>query len=175
MKFKLILFFCLFTIGLKAQQKTFNTFYVTTDLDSLPFFSYDPYAVNQFITDNFKTTSIIKKEAGTKINSLIVNFVIDTNGDIYDIRFQQSQNQNVELEIKRVIEMMPKWKPGYKKGTPTATRIYIPINYIINNNEFGISNASNEMVVGNSKKYRFLKSIIVVTSIAIMYFCFKNR
>jgi periplasmic protein TonB len=63
---------------------------------------------------------------------VVVSFVIGKDGVIKDIKILQSLGFGCDEEAKRVVERMPKWKPGKQNGRDVAVRYTLPIRFALN-------------------------------------------
>ena len=59
--------------------------------------------------------------------TVIVKFIIETDGSISNVEIDQKVNPYLDAEAKRIIRMMSKWKPGKKNGEVVATYVTVPI------------------------------------------------
>ncbi len=57
---------------------------------------------------------------------IFVMFVIDKHGEISNIR-SRAPHKRLELEAKRVVESLPKMKPGEQRGKPVGVKYSLPI------------------------------------------------
>ena len=82
-----------------------------------------------------KITKIINKEFNSDlgnqlglsgINKINVMFKIDTKGDIVDI-LTRASHPKLEQEALRVIQALPKMKPGMQRGNPVIVQYSLPI------------------------------------------------
>ena len=60
---------------------------------------------------------------------VLVSFVIDSKGNIKDIKIPKPVNTMLDEEAIRVIETMPKWTPGKKDGKAVSVQYTIPIMF----------------------------------------------
>lgn len=60
---------------------------------------------------------------------VIVGFIINEDGSISDIKIMKSEGEYCDKEAKRVISIMPKWKPGVHKGKIVKTRYILPVTF----------------------------------------------
>ncbi len=62
-----------------------------------------------------------------------VQFVVNKRGFIEDVRIypgtENKATPNMHAEGIRVIELMPRWKPGFQRGQPVKVSYSIPIRY----------------------------------------------
>lgn len=65
---------------------------------------------------------------------VVVEFVIEANGSVTNVKVFKSVNPDLDKEAVRVVSMMPKWKPGSLGGKNVRSRFRIPINFQLNYN-----------------------------------------
>lgn len=58
---------------------------------------------------------------------VMVSFIVNKDGSITDAKVTRSVNPQLDGEAMRVINLMPKWKPGVDNGKPCRTLFAIPI------------------------------------------------
>ena len=56
-----------------------------------------------------------------------LQFVVEKNGSITDIKIIRGIGGGCDEEAKRVLEKAPKWKPGKQRGKPVRVRMVVPI------------------------------------------------
>jgi protein TonB len=61
-----------------------------------------------------------------------VNFVVDKDGSVTDIKVQKSVSKLLDEEAKRVVKEMPPWKPGRQDGKVVRVRYRVPIRFKLN-------------------------------------------
>ena len=71
------------------------------------------------------------RENGTQ-GRVVVQFVVDKDGSIDDIKIVKSVSWELNDEAKRVIKKMPKWKPGTIGGEPARMQSTLPIMFRLN-------------------------------------------
>ena len=60
---------------------------------------------------------------------VFVQFVIEKDGSIGEVKLKSRLCQSLEDESIRVIKSMPKWRPGYRNGKPVRVYYNMPIIY----------------------------------------------
>jgi len=81
----------------------------------------------EFIKKNLKYPELSKQyNLGGKV---VVDFKIDTDGNVCDIYIHETVNSELDKEAIRIIKSMPKWTPGYHDGIATSVKYRIPINF----------------------------------------------
>lgn len=63
-----------------------------------------------------------------------LNFIVDKNGAISNIKVTRGVDELLDQEAIRVIGNMPKWKPGRQNGLPVKVSFNIFISFKLNNN-----------------------------------------
>lgn len=153
----------------KGIKTIYNTVYTDSKVDSLPQFPGGEEEIWRFIMENFRVNSGIITEAGDGENVFVVSMIIDADGNAADFTFHQSYNSLVEKEMLRVLEMMPPWKPAWAAGETVPSRVYLPVRYLIDNRELYITNSGVDLVVGNTKKNKGIKWLLVGISVILFY------
>ena len=61
---------------------------------------------------------------------VICQFIVEKDGSIGNITVvRTSGNESLDNEAIRVIQSMPKWKPGLQRGKPVRVKYTLPINF----------------------------------------------
>jgi len=113
-------------INIIKQDKTFTT------VDIMPEFPGGQDALKRFITTELKYP-IEAMKAGIQ-GTVIISFIIDEEGNVVNAIIVRGVNTSLDLEAIRVVEMMPKYKPGMLKGEAVKVRYSIPIKFAFTNN-----------------------------------------
>ena len=124
MKKVLLLAFCLLiaNINIFAQQ---NTIYEI--VEEIPEFPGGVAKMNEYLGNN-----IIYPEYAVDNNiegKVILEFVIDIDGTITDIKIKHSVHESLDNEALRVVKSMPKWKPGKNDGKLVRVKYTLPIGF----------------------------------------------
>ncbi|SDG63192.1 energy transducer TonB [Winogradskyella thalassocola] len=86
--------------------------------------------ISKIITDNFNIE--IAEKLGLKGKQRIfTQFKIDVNGDVVDINIRKSSHPELENEAKRVIKLLPKFKPAKQRNQNVAAIYTLPIVFLI--------------------------------------------
>ena len=62
---------------------------------------------------------------------VIVQFVIDKNGEIGEVKVVRSVNEELDAEAVRVIKTLPKFEPGRQNGEPVNVWYTLPVMFKI--------------------------------------------
>lgn len=68
------------------------------------------------------------KQKGIK-GKVYVQFTVDKEGNITNARVTKTADRILNAEALRLVNSMPKWKPGYQRGKPANVRYTLPINF----------------------------------------------
>ncbi|MBQ2290464.1 MAG: energy transducer TonB [Bacteroidaceae bacterium] len=135
---KVILLFGLlfFALNIQAQiatEKNNATDCVTTDevfdfqvVDKKPKFPGGMTSLQSYINRSLKYPQVSRKNNSQ--GRVIVRFIINNNGTVTSPQVVRSSGDfYLDMEAVRVIESMPKWKPGKHKGKPVRVFFTLPI------------------------------------------------
>ena len=59
----------------------------------------------------------------------MLQFVVERDGSITDIKVVKSVDPYLDKEALRVVKTMPKWKPGKQRGKPVRCRFTLPVRF----------------------------------------------
>ena len=95
--------------------------------DEMPEFPGGTAAMMEYLNKhiNYPTTAL---ENGIK-GRVTVSCIINENGSISDIKVISSVDTDLDKEAIRVVQSMPKWKPGKLNGKNVRVRYIIPIMF----------------------------------------------
>lgn len=135
---KIVLLFglLLFALNIQAQIAMENgnaTDCATTEpvydfqkVDKQPKFPGGMTSLQSYINRNLKYPQISRENNSQ--GRVIVRFIIDSNGVVTSPQVVRSSGDcNLDMEAVRVIESMPKWKPGKHKGKPVRVLFTFPV------------------------------------------------
>jgi protein TonB len=58
-----------------------------------------------------------------------VQFVVNKNGEIVNIKVVRGVDVSLDREAVRVIQSMPRWKPGKQNGNSVRVQMSLPVNF----------------------------------------------
>lgn len=83
--------------------------------------------INNFIHEKIRyPQEAVESEIQGKV---YVEFIINTNGDVKDIKVVRSVHQTLDDEAVRIISQLPKFIPATYNGQATNTYFRIPVNF----------------------------------------------
>ena len=92
-----------------------------------PEFSYNGMSLMQYLGKSIKYPTIAQ-ETGTQ-GRVIVQFVVNKDGSIVDVKVVRGVDPYLDKEAIRVISTMPKWKPGEQRGKPVRCKFTVPVMF----------------------------------------------
>ena len=60
-----------------------------------------------------------------------VNFIVERDGSVSNARVINRIDPSLDNEALRVINLLPKWKPGTQGGKPVRVSYSVPINFVL--------------------------------------------
>ena len=114
------------------NQKTSDNSSVPTEdifvvVEQQPEYPDGVEAMMKFLGDSVRYP-IEAQEKGIQ-GRVIVNFVVNKDGSITDVNVVRGVDPSIDAEAVRVIESMPKWKPGVQRGQPVNVRYTLPVSF----------------------------------------------
>ena len=96
-------------------------------VEQMPEFPGGDKSLFQFIADNTKYPADAK-EKGIK-GRVFVNFIVEPDGSVSDIRVLRGIGGGCDEEAVRIVESMPKFKPGMQNGEAVRVSYTVPVNF----------------------------------------------
>lgn len=95
--------------------------------DKMPEFPGGYTAMKKFIKNNTKYPEIDKRQGnGGKV---YLSFVVDTDGNIVDVKVAKAPSRSLGEEAIRVVSKMPQWSPGQKDGKKVKVVYTLPFHF----------------------------------------------
>ena len=73
---------------------------------------------------------IVASENGIH-GKVFVNFVVNADGQISDARILRGVDPSLDKEALRVVNSLPKWRPGKQSGRAVRVSFNVPINFVL--------------------------------------------
>ncbi|MBQ8957086.1 MAG: energy transducer TonB [Bacteroidales bacterium] len=96
-------------------------------VEEMPEFPGGEEALVQFIADHVNYPEEAKK-AGA-YGRVFVGFVVEPDGSLSDVKVLRGIGYGCDEEAMRVVESMPKWKPGKQRGKAVKVHYFVPVNF----------------------------------------------
>ena len=98
-------------------------------VEEMPSFPGGDEALLKYLGKNIKYPAIAK-DAGIQ-GTVYVTFVVDERGDVKDVKVLRSIGGGTDEEAIRVVENMPRWKPGKQRGKAVKVQYNLPIRFTL--------------------------------------------
>lgn len=95
-------------------------------VEHMPEFPGGDIALRKFIADNIKYPE--KAKAKGLSGKVFVQFIIDKNGDVVSPKIARGIDPILDNEAIRVIQSLPKWKPGEQSERINGEKVWVPKN-----------------------------------------------
>jgi protein TonB len=112
----------------KQEEVTDEIFVV---VENQPEFPGGNTAMMKFLSENIKYP-VIAQENGIQ-GRVICNFVVERDGSITDVQVVRGVDPSLDREAMRVINEMPRWKPGKQRGQAVRVRFTLPVVFRLQN------------------------------------------
>ena len=96
-------------------------------VEEMPEFPGGPAAMMKYLNNNIRYPTIAQ-ENGIE-GRVIVQFVVNSDGTIVDANVVRSVDPFLDKEALRVINSMPKWKPGKQRGKSVRVKYTLPVMF----------------------------------------------
>ncbi len=96
-------------------------------VEEMPEFPGGQLALRKFIAQAVKYP-VIAQENGIQ-GKVFVNFVVGKDGSITGAKIARGVDPSLDKEALRVVNSLPKWKPGKQGGKPVRVSYTVPINF----------------------------------------------
>lgn len=96
-------------------------------VEEMPSFPGGDAECMRFLSKNIKYPTIAQ-ENGIQ-GRVILQFVVNKDGSIVDVNVARSVDPYLDKEAVRVVQMMPKWKPGKQRGKPVRVKYTLPVMF----------------------------------------------
>ena len=80
-----------------------------------------------FLSRNIKYPT--KAEENKIQGRVVIQFVVNKDGSVSDAKVVRSVDPELDKEALRVINTMPKWKPGMQRGKPVRVKFTVPVMF----------------------------------------------
>jgi protein TonB len=96
-------------------------------VEEMPEFPGGQLALRTFIAQSIKYP-VIAQENGIQ-GKVFINFVVEKDGTVTKATVFRGVDPSLDKEALRVVNSLPKWKPGKQGGKPVRVSYTVPINF----------------------------------------------
>ncbi len=115
----------------KEAEKPKEDDVVRVIVEQRPEFPDGEAALMKFLSSNTKYPTIAR-ENGIE-GTVYLGFVVEKDGSITDVKIKRSVGGGCSEEAMRVVQSMPKWKPGKQQGRAVRVAFTIPVKFKLDN------------------------------------------
>ncbi len=132
--FATLIMVCAFSLNVNAQEKKSDDSYVVFSVvEDEAEFPGGIDALGQFLASNIKYPQEAKEKEIT--GKVIITFVVEKDGSINDIKILRDIGYGCGEEAKRIVKLMPKWKPAKQRGKFVRQQFVLPVNFNLASDE----------------------------------------
>ncbi len=99
-------------------------------VENMPEFPGGDLALRKHIAQNVVYPEIAKENGLS--GKVFVQFVINQRGEVENVKIARGVDPALDKEAIRVVQSLPKWKPGSQRGKPVKVSYTVPINFQLN-------------------------------------------
>lgn len=110
----------------EKEEKEEPIFFI---VEEMPEFPGGELALRKYIAESIKYP-VIAQENGVQ-GKVYVNFVVGKDGRVSDAKVIRSIDPSLDQEALRVINSLPRWKPGKQRGEPVRVSFSVPISFVL--------------------------------------------
>jgi TonB family protein len=103
---------------------------VFTVVEVMPEYPGGPAAMMNFLANNISYPEQARRD--TIQGRVFVNFVVEADGSVSNVKILRGIGGGCDQEAKRVVELMPKWTPGYQRGQAVRVSFNLPVRFALN-------------------------------------------
>ena len=97
---------------------------VYTKAEKMPTYPGGQVEMNRFINDNIQVP--VSERIPGKMKT---TFIVEPDGELSQVKVVEGINESMDKETVRVLNDMPKWRPGMDKGRFVRVQMMLPIEF----------------------------------------------
>lgn len=113
--------------GSTSNSSNTNEEEVLTNAEQMPEFKGGSQKLIEYISKNVRYPANARDMEME--GNVQVSFVVDKDGSVKNAEIVKGVYSEINDEAIRVVESMPKWKPGKNKGKKVAVQLILPIRF----------------------------------------------
>lgn len=117
--------------SIKVTEVTLTDNKIFDKVEIEPFFPGGAAKWRQYIERNLDAAAPVRKKAPTGVYTVVVQFVVDREGNISDVKALTNHGYGMEEEAIRVIKSGPRWQPAMQSGQVVKAYKKQPITFIV--------------------------------------------
>lgn len=118
-----------FTQVIATEEERDNEGEIFMIVEEMPEFPGGQEALQKYLVENIRYP-VIAEENGIQ-GRVFVSFVINQKGEVTNATVMRGVDSHLDREALRVIQAMPKWKPGKQRNSPVRVSCVVPVNFVL--------------------------------------------
>ena len=115
--------------GMRGSSSQYDEVFMS--VEKMPVFPGGEAALMTYVRDNISYPSVAEEK--NIQGRVIVQFVVDTTGQVGDVKVVRSVDAELDREAVRVVQTLPRFIPGSRLGKPVNVWYTLPVNFKLNN------------------------------------------
>ncbi len=115
--------------GMRGSSSQYDEVFMS--VDKMPVFPGGEAALMTYVRDNISYPSVAEEK--NIQGKVIVQFVVDTTGQVGEVKVVRSVDAELDREAVRVVQTLPRFIPGSRLGKPVNVWYTLPVNFKLNN------------------------------------------
>lgn len=115
-------------VEIEIEEEDDEEFFMV--VENMPEFPGGDLGLMKYIQKNVKYPPIAKQYNIT--GKVYVSFIVEKSGYVSNVKVVRGVDKNLDAEAVRVVNSLPKYKPGKQRGKPARVMFTIPINFTLN-------------------------------------------
>ncbi len=115
------------TVAASKASKTSDNGDIFVVVEDMPSYPGGMQECMRFLAQNMKYP-VEAQKAGTQ-GRVILSFIVNKDGSISNVEVMRSVSKELDAEAVRVVQSMPKWKPGKQRGQAVDVRFTMPVTF----------------------------------------------
>lgn len=113
----------------EEEEEVIESDQIFVVVESMPEFPGGNLALMRYLQENIKYPALAK-EMGIK-GRVFLSFVVEKDGSVTDVQVLRGIGGGCDEEAIRVIESMPRWKPGTQRNHPVRVQFNLPVKFTL--------------------------------------------
>lgn len=111
----------------EEEEEEEEVFYI---VENMPEFPGGELAMRKYLSEHVQYPEIAKENG--LAGKVFVQFVVNAKGEVENVKIARGVDPALDKEAIRVVQSLPKWKPGSQLGKPVKVSFTVPINFQLN-------------------------------------------
>ena len=117
------------TISMDLEEEDRSDTEIFYIVEEMPEFPGGEEALRKYLNTAVKYPPIAQENGIA--GRVTVQFVINQNGEVTNVTIARGVDPSLDREAIRVVQAMPKWKPGRQRNRPVKVSYTVPINFVL--------------------------------------------